>query len=130
MVKSHERSQHLFLTCLDKPHTQQYASDFSTAVRYDSDVDNTVEVILTGLKNFLYLPLDVIDWQCAIDTTADETNKKGKEKEDISVASNNESIAGYSVVGSIADNSQATVFGIKQKAKPVRGRRRRRIMRF
>ena len=96
-------------------------------------------MILIGLKNFLYLPLDVIDRQCAIDTTPDEANKNGKVKDDTSVASNNESIAGHSEVGAIADESQttvfgfkqsqATVFGFKQKATPVRGRRRRRILR-
>lgn len=33
---------------------------------HGSDIDNTVEVILVGIKNFLYLPLDCIDSQCAI----------------------------------------------------------------
>lgn len=124
-----------FLTCI----RQKYASEMTAAVKYDSDVDNTVEVLLTGLKNIIYLPFDCLDSHsmCAIDTTDEGINNE-QHYDDSSIASNQESISdtfsqsGHSVACSIANESQATIFGLKQKAPrpPVRGRRKRRIFRI
>lgn len=110
----------------------------AAAVKYDSDIDNTVETILTGLKNIIYLPLDCLDHNsmCAIDTTEEGIRDKN-EGDNSSIVSNQESISDtisqtpHSVAGSIANESQATIFGLKQKAPPpARGRRRRRIFRI
>jgi hypothetical protein len=41
----------------------------SPELKHHSDIDNTVEVMLVGIKRFLYMPLDCIDSQCAIPAT-------------------------------------------------------------
>lgn len=47
---------------------QKAKVDDSPALRHESDLDNTVEVLLIGLKNVIFFPLDAIDYQCG-DTT-------------------------------------------------------------